>query len=294
MKKNKDRRSGYVALLGRTNVGKSTFLNAVMEAKVAIVSNKPQTTRKKILGIKTTERGQIIFFDCPGIHKPHFKLNELMMKQVREALQDADLVLFFVDIGATQHDEFIFSMLREAGKDVFLVINKIDKLNKGRVLEKIQEYKDAFPWKEIVPISALHGDNLELVEDLIFENLPEGENFFPAEETTQQTEKFFVGELIREKVLNFVEDELPFTTTLKVEEIKDRGEVVYVRAEIYVETKAQKKIVIGKQGGLIKSIGTDGRVALEEYFGKKVFLDLFVKIVPGWRNSHQVIGEIFN
>jgi len=294
MKKNSPRRSGYVALVGRTNVGKSTFLNALMEAKIAIVSAKPQTTRRKIVGIKTTERGQAVFFDSPGLHKPHFKLNELMMKDVRDALHDADLVLYFVDIGAPQHDEFIFSLLQESKKPVFLAINKIDKLNRGRVLEKIQEYRDAFPWKEIVPISARRGDNLELIEELIFRYLPEGEDLYPAEETTLQSQAFYVGELVREKVLDRVEDELPFTTTLKVEEIKDRGETVYVRADVYVENVAQKKIVIGRQGKLIKLIGTDGREALEEYFGKKVFLDLFVKVVPGWRNSPQVIRDIFD
>jgi GTP-binding protein Era len=291
MKKDNTRHSGYVALLGRTNVGKSTFLNALMQTKVAIVSDKPQTTRKKILGIKTTERGQIIFFDCPGIHKPHFKLNELMMKEVNEALHDADLILYFIDIGDAKQDEFIFSQLQRAGKPAFLVINKIDKLNKARILEKIQSYRDSFPWKEIVPISALKGDNLELIEDLIFTYLPEGENFYPAEEYTLQSENFFLGELIREKVLNFVEDELPFTTTLKIEEVKDRGEVVYVRSEIFVESRAQKKIIIGKQGNLIKQIGTQARVSLEDYFAKKVFLDLHVKIVPGWRNSPQIIRE---
>ncbi len=294
MNENKSRRSGYVALVGRTNVGKSTFLNALLEAKIAIVSDKPQTTRRKITGIRTTERGQAVFFDCPGLHKPRFRLNELMMKEVRDALHDSDLILFFVDIGAAQHDEFIFSLLAEAGKPVFLVINKIDKLNKARILEKIQEYKDAFPWKEIVPISALRGENLELLEDLVFQYLPEGENFYPAEETTLQGQAFYVGELVREKVLDCVEDELPFTTMLKVEEIKDRGEVVYVRAEIYVESSSQKKIVIGKQGGLVKRIGTEGRRALEEYFGKKVFLDLHVKVVPDWRNSSQAIREIFD
>jgi GTP-binding protein Era len=294
MKKNSARRSGYVALVGRTNVGKSTFLNALMEAKIAIVSAKPQTTRRKIVGIKTTERGQAVFFDSPGLHKPHFKLNELMMKDVRDALHDADLVLYFVDIGAPQHDEFIFSLLQESKKPVFLAINKIDKLNRGRVLEKIQEYRDAFPWKEIVPISARRGDNLELIEELIFRYLPEGEDLYPAEETTLQSQAFYVGELVREKVLDRVEDELPFTTTLKVEEIKDRGDTVYVRADVYVENVAQKKIIIGKQGGLIKLIGTDGREALEEYFAKKVFLDLFVKVVPGWRNSPQVIRDIFD
>jgi GTP-binding protein Era len=287
----KTRHSGYVALLGRTNVGKSTFLNALMQTKVAIVSDKPQTTRKKILGIKTTERGQIIFFDCPGIHKPHFKLNELMMKEVNDALHDADLILYFIDIGDAKQDEFIFSQLQQAGKPVFLMINKIDKLNKAKILEKIQSYRDVFPWKEIVPISALKGDNLALAEDLIFTYLPEGENFYPAEEFTLQSENFFLGELIREKVLNFVEDELPFTTTLKIEEIKDRGEVVYLRAEIYVESRSQKKIVIGKNGSLIKQIGSQARLTLETYFTKKVFLDLHVKIVPDWRNSPQIIRE---
>lgn len=294
MKKKRDpRRSGYVALVGRTNVGKSTFLNALLEAKIAIVSAKPQTTRRKVLGIKTSERGQAVFFDCPGVHKPHFKLNELMMKEVRDALHDADLVLYFVDVADTRPDEFVLSLLAEAGKPVFLAINKIDTLNRARVLERIQAWKDAFPWKEIVPLSALRGDNLDLVEELIFRTLPEGEDLYPAEETTLQSQSYYVGELVREKVLDLVEDELPFTTTLRVEEIKDRGEVVYVRAEIWVETPAQKKIVVGRQGGLVKRIGTAGRAALEEYFAKKVFLDLFVKVVPGWRNSPEVVREIF-
>jgi len=281
-----------VALLGRTNVGKSTFINALLQTKVSIVSDKPQTTRKRILAIKTTERGQIIFFDCPGIHKPHFKLNELMMKAVNDALSDADLILYFVDLAFPREDDFVISLLEKADKKVFLVINKIDKLNKGKVLDKIQHEKDLFPWQEIVPISALRGDNLELIEGLIFDYLPEGENFFPADEFTQQTEHFFIGELIREKMLHWIEDELPFSTTIKIEEIKDRGAVVLVRAEIYVESRAQKKIIVGKNGNMIKQIGQQARQTLEEYYGKKVFLDLFVKIVPGWRNSNQVIQEI--
>jgi len=292
MKKNNTRHSGYVALLGRTNVGKSTFINAMMGIKVAIVSDKPQTTRKRILGIKTSEKGQIIFFDCPGIHKPHFKLNELMMKAVNDALFDADLILYFIDLAFPREDDFVFSLLEKAHKKVFLVINKIDKLNKGKVLEKIEHEKDLFPWQEIVPISALKGDNLELIEDLIFANLPEGENFFPDDACTQQSENFFVGELIRENMLPWIEDELPFTTTIKVEEIKDRGEIILVRAAIYVESRAQKKIVVGKNGAMIKKIGQQARQTLETHYGKKVYLDLFVKIVPGWRNSSQVIRDL--
>jgi GTP-binding protein Era len=289
---NKTRHSGYVALLGRTNVGKSTFINALMRTKVAIVSSKPQTTRRRILAIKTSEQGQIIFFDCPGIHKPHFKLNELMMKAVNDALFDADLILYFIDLAFAKEDDFVLTMLEKAGKKVFLVINKIDKLNKGKVLDKIQHEKDLFPWQEIVPISALRGDNLDLIEELIFKYLPEGENFFPDDTYTQQSENFFVGELIREKMLERVDDELPFTTTIKIEEIKDRGEIVLVRAEIYVESRAQKKIIVGKNGNMIKQIGQQARQILEEHYAKKVFLDLFVKIVPGWRNSSQVIKDI--
>jgi GTP-binding protein Era len=281
-----------VALLGRTNVGKSTFINALMRTKVAIVSSKPQTTRRRILAIKTSEQGQIIFFDCPGIHKPHFKLNELMMKAVNDALFDADLILYFIDLAFAKEDDFVLTMLEKAGKKVFLVINKIDKLNKGKVLDKIQHEKDLFPWQEIVPISALRGDNLDLIEELIFKYLPEGENFFPDDTYTQQSENFFVGELIREKMLERVDDELPFTTTIKIEEIKDRGEIVLVRAEIYVESRAQKKIIVGKNGNMIKQIGQQARQILEEHYAKKVFLDLFVKIVPGWRNSSQVIKDI--
>lgn len=281
-----------MALLGRTNVGKSTFINALLKTKVAIVSDKPQTTRKRILAIKTGERGQIVFFDCPGIHKPHFKLNELMMKAVNDALADADLILYFIDLAFPKQDDFVISLLEKAGKKVFLVINKIDKLNKGKVLEQIQHEKDLFPWQEIVPISAIRGDNLDLIEELIFDYLPEGENFFPEDEYTQQSENFFIGELIREKMLFWIDDELPFSTTIKVTEIKDRGTVVLVRAEIYVESSSQKKIIIGKSGKMIKQIGQTSRQTLEEYYEKKVFLDLFVKIVPGWRNSNQVIQEI--
>jgi len=290
---NKNRHSGYVALLGRTNVGKSTFINALLKTKVSIVSDKPQTTRKRILAIKTSERGQVIFFDCPGIHKPHFKLNELMMKSVNDALADADLILYFIDLAYPQEDDFVISLLARANKKVFLVINKIDKLNKGKVLDKIQHEKDLFPWQEIVPISALRGDNLELIEKLIFDYLPDGDNFFPDDEFTQQSENFFIGELIREKMLHWIEDELPFSTMIKIEEINDRGTVVLVRAEIYVESRAQKKIIVGKGGNMIKQIGQQARQTLEEYYEKKVFLDLFVKIVPGWRNSEQVIQEIF-
>ncbi len=289
---NVNKHSGYVALVGRTNVGKSTFLNAIMEAKISIVSNKPQTTRKQILGIKTTDRGQIIFFDSPGIHRPYFKLNEKMMQGVHSSLADADIILYFVDISDRREDDFALSLLTNPSKTVFLVINKIDKLSKSKILTKIDLYKDTYPWAEIIPISALTKVNIDLLEDLIFKYLPEGGSFYPDDEYTMQTVKFYVSELVREKILVLTKAELPFTTTVVVEEIADRGEVVYVRAEIYVDSKSQKKIMVGKQGRFVKQIGEMSRKDLEDYYEKKVYLDLFIKVVPGWRNSIHVLSQM--
>ena len=291
MKKNKN--SGYVALIGRTNAGKSTFLNAVLDTKVSIVSDKPQTTRKQILGIHTTPKGQIVFFDSPGIHKPEYRLNQKMMKDVHNSLMDADLILYFVDIKDRDEDNFIISLL-EKKENVFLVINKIDKFPKEKALSKINLMKDIYPWKEIVPISALKKDNIDLLEDLIYKSLPKSEiQFYDEEEFTVQSEKFYISELIREKLLNQTRDELPFTTFVKTDEIKDRGDTIYVRATVFVDKTSQRKIIIGKKGMMIKKIGEDGRKDIEEYFDKKVFLDLFVKVVPNWRNSPFILQDLF-
>ncbi len=294
MKKNREKHSGYIALIGRTNVGKSTFLNKILETKIAIVSNSPQTTRRQILGIKTMPRGQFIFIDSPGIHKPYFKLNEKMMRDVHNSLLDADLILYFVEIADLRVDEFIIKMIRESGKKNILVINKIDKINKAQILRQIDHLKGKADWNEIVPISALTGDNLERLEDLIYQYLPANEYFFAPDETTRQTEKFYIAELIREKLLNLSRDELPFTTTVKVEEMIDKEKVFYIRAEIYTESVSQKKIIVGKHGSLIKRIGENARADIEDYYGRKVFLDLFVKVVPNWRNSPQILREIFD
>ncbi len=294
MKSNQKQHSGYVALIGRTNVGKSTFLNHILKTKVSIVSHSPQTTREQILGIKTTARGQIIFFDSPGIHKPHFKLNEKMMKAVHHSLMDADIILYFVEIEDKREDEFILNLLKKLNKTTLLVINKIDKINKARVLSQIDKLKDLYTWSEIVPLSALKGDNVDRLEDLIFEYLPENDHLFPPEEFTRQSEKFYIAELIREKLLNLSRDELPFTTSVKVEEITEKDKVFYIRAEIYVESLSQKKIIVGKHGTLVKQIGETARIDIEDYFDKKVFLDLFVKVVPNWRNLPHVLKDIFD
>lgn len=292
MAKKIKKHSGYVALIGRTNVGKSTFLNAILETKVSIVSNKPQTTRKQILGIKTTKYGQIIFFDSPGIHKPYFKLNERMMKDVHASLVDADLVLYFMEMDDQREDDFAISLFENIGKPIFLVINKIDKYNKAKVLEKIDRFKDAYQWNEIVPLSALKNVNMDLIENLIYKYLPENEYFYPEEEWTLQSERFYVSEIIREKVLNSAQAELPFTTTVKVEEITDKEKIMYIRAEIYVESNSQKKILVGKHGNFVKHVGETARKDLEDYFEKQVYLDLFIKVVPNWRNSPHILSQL--
>jgi GTP-binding protein Era len=286
--------SGYVALIGRTNVGKSTFLNHILETKVSIVSPSPQTTREQILGIKTVPRGQIVFFDSPGVHKPHFKLNEKMMKAVHHSLMDADIILYFVEIGDKREDEFILNLIEKLNKTTFLIINKIDKSNKARILTQIDQFMKQYAWSEIIPLSALRGDNIDRLEDLIFQYLPEGEHIFPPEEYTRQTEKYYIAELIREKILNMSRQELPFTTGVMIQEITERERVFYIRADIYVETLGQKKIIVGKHGSLVKQIGETARIDIEDYFNKKVFLDLFVRIVPNWRNSPHVLHDIFD
>ncbi len=293
LKKLRKPRAGYVAIVGRTNAGKSTFLNAIMGAKIAIVSDKPQTTRRRILGVHTTPAGQIVFFDSPGIHQPHFRLNDRMMKDVRESLDDADLILVFVEVDAHGHDDIILSMLAGIKKPVFLVINKIDRKPKAEILPTIALFKDQYPWKEIVPISAKNGDNLDTLEALINQYLPIGEHFFPEDHLTNLSERFYVAEMVREKILARVRDELPFTVTVRVTDMEDRGEMRSIRAEILVETPSQKKIIIGRRGSMLRDIGEAARLDLEDYLDRRVYLDLFVKVVPGWRNENEVIREIF-
>ena len=287
-------KSGYVALIGRTNVGKSTFLNAMLDMKISIVSDKPQTTRRQILGIKTTKRGQIVFFDSPGIHVPHFELNKKMMKHVHSSYNDADIILYFKSVDEKRKDEFITSLLENASKKTFLIINKIDKYNKGRALEAINFFKDEYKWDEIIPISALKRLNLENLEKLIYDYLPEMPNLYPEDEYTIQSEKYYISEIIREKLLNQTRDELPFSTSVYVEEMEKKDRIVLIRAIILVDRVSQRKIIIGKRGNLIKEIGTTARLDLQEYFDKKVFLELFVKVSPNWRNSPHLIKDMLN
>lgn len=287
-------RSGYVALIGRTNVGKSTFLNAVLGRKISIVSSRPQTTRRQILGIKTSPRGQIVFFDSPGIHVPHHELNRKMMKHVHDSFSAANLILYFKTVEDRRRDSFVLDLMGGVDTPVFLILNKIDRFNRNRALEAIQFHKDDYTYREIVPISALRGDNLQHLEDMIFGYLPAMPALYPGDTTTLQSEKYYLSEIIREKLLQQVRDEIPFTTHVYIEEYRSEEQIQYLKAVIVVEQNSQKKIVIGQGGSMVKKIGTLARRDLEDYFSKKVFLELQVKVMPRWRDSHPILNELIN
>ncbi len=341
---------GYVALVGRPNVGKSTLLNTLLGQKIAIISDKPQTTRISILGIKTTEKGQIIFIDNPGIHKPLHGLNKRMMNFVYSSLDTADLICLLID--ATQKyghgDEFVLETLRRVTTPLFLLINKVDVVRKDTILPMIDKYKDLLPFKEIIPISALKGINLGVFEERIYENLPEAEKVFSDDEISDQSERFLLSEIIREKLLNHVQEELPFVTAVYIEKIERRGSdeeargeadegqgkegdaepmiagepatkkeeqaqeagatesgigmgaaakkrrvpVTYIRANIFVEKDNHRKIIIGRHGSLIKTIGIEARGEIQDILETKVYLDLQVKVREKWRDSADVLDLI--
>lgn len=323
-------KAGTVALIGRPNVGKSTLLNSLLGEKVAIISDKPQTTRVSILGVKTTPSGQIIFIDNPGIHKPLHTLNRRMMNFVYSALQTADLLCLLID--ATEKyghgDEFVIETLRKVTTPLFLLINKVDIVRKDTILPIIDRYKDLLPFREIIPVSALKGTNLDVLEEQIFRVLPEAEKIYADDMVTDRTLRFQVAEIIREKLLERVEEELPFVTAVLVETIeerkrgqegpeapstggtpedvravpgptpsqrkrgRERNKAAYVRASILVEKDSHRKIVIGRQGKVIKEIGIEARREIEDILDAKVYLDLKVKVKPRWRDSADVLDLI--
>ena len=300
-------KSGYVALIGRPNVGKSTLLNYMLGEKIAIISDKPQTTRTSILGIKTTDRGQIVFVDNPGIHKPLHKLNKRMMSFVHSSLETADLVNLLID--ATQKfghgDEFVIETLKKISTPIFLLINKVDIIKKEKILLIIDHYKEMLDFKEIIPISALRGTNVDVLEDRIYEFLPEAEEIFPDDEKSVQSQRFLFSEIIREKLLSHVKQELPWVTAVYIDAMDDDQERFsqdkpsvnlkpkkFIRATIFVEKDTHRRIIIGRQGQIIKAIGTEARRDLEKILGEKVFLDLWVKVKEKWRDKADVLDLI--
>lgn len=282
-------KSGFISIIGRPNVGKSTYLNRVIGQKIAIMSDKPQTTRNKIQGVYTTNDSQMIFIDTPGIHKPKHKLGDFMMKVATNTLREVDLILFMINAveGFGRGDEFIIEKLKEVKTPVFLVINKIDQIHPDELLSIIEQYKSLFEFKEIIPISALQGNNTERLLEEIKKYLPEGPQFYPADQVTDHPERFIVSELIREKVLHLTREEVPHSIAVIIDKMerKSENDIVHVMATIVVERSSQKGIIIGKQGSMLKEVGKRARVDIENLLGSKVFLELWVKVQKDWRNK---------
>lgn len=292
---NTNYKSGFVSIIGRPNVGKSTFLNRVIGQKIAIMSDKPQTTRNKIQGVYTQDDAQIVFIDTPGIHKPKHKLGDFMMKVAQNTLKEVDLILFMINAkeGLGRGDEFIIEKLKETSTPVYLVINKIDEVHPDELLPLMETYKSLFDFKEIVPISALQGNNVETLLEQIKQFLPEGPQYYPADQVTDHPERFIVSELIREKVLHLTREEVPHSIAVAIDSMKkrERGDIVDIQATIVVERDSQKGIVIGKQGKVLKEVGQKARMDIEALLGSKVFLELWVKVQKDWRNKQSQLRD---
>ena len=292
-------RSGFVSIIGRPNAGKSTLLNALVGEKLAIVTRKPQTTRNRIQGIVNVEHkgkrpsGQIVLVDTPGVHKPINSLNRRMMKEVYDALEGCDLLLLILDASEKfgAGDKFVLDIVKKSGQPCFLLLNKIDKLDKQRLLPLIAEYKERHNFAEVIPISAMKRQGLDTLLDAVVKALPEGPHYFPKDQITDQPERFLVAELIREQVLLATEQEVPYATTVLIEQYEEGGRLTRIAATIYCEREGQKAILIGKQGSTLKKIGTAARLQIERLLNTKVFLELFVKVRPGWRDSRDFVQE---
>ena len=287
-------KSGFVAIVGRPNVGKSTFMNYVLGQKIAIMSDKAQTTRNKIQGVYTKEDAQIVFLDTPGIHKPKHELGEFMVKSAYSALKEVDAVLFMVNASEKRGpgDDFIIEKLKGIKTPIFLVLNKIDLVTPEELLERVESYKDALDFAGVFPISVLQGNNVnELMEGLI-NALPEGPQYYPADQITDHPEYFVVSELIREKILQLTQEEIPHSVAVTVDKMqKDEFDKVHVYANIIVERKSQKGIIIGKGGRLLKEIGTRARRDIQQLLGNKVYLELWVKVEKDWRKRKSNLQE---
>ena len=289
---NQTEKCGYVAIVGRPNVGKSTLLNCLVGKKISIISPKPQTTRTQILGIKTIGSAQAVFIDTPGIHKAEKRaMNRYMNRLASSVMIDADVIVFMIEaLRWTDDDEMILTKLNQTKAPVILLINKVDKVkDKGRLLPFIDGIKAKFNFTQIVPMSAKKIDNVDALEKIIIEYLPENPHFFPAEQMTDKDQSFQVAELIREKLIMATEEELPYSTTVVIESIVDEETIVKIGAIIWVEREGQKPIVIGKNGERLKKIGTLARKDIEKLLGKKVFLRLWVKVKSDWTDNEQVL-----
>lgn len=291
----KDFKSGFVAIIGRPNVGKSTFMNKVLGQKVAIMSDKAQTTRNKVQGVLTTDHSQIIFIDTPGIHKPKHVLGDYMMKIAKNTLREVDAILFMVNVEESlgRGDEFIVDLLKSNRTPIFLVLNKIDKIHPDQLIKEIEKYKDLLPFAEIIPISALQGNNVDRLVEVIEGYMPDGPMYYPKDTISDHPEEFIVAELIREKALHLTSQEIPHAIGVQVEKMRRVSDnQVDIEATIYIERDSQKGIIIGKGGAMLKKIGQNARKDIEMLLGSKVYLELWVKVQKDWRNKPNFIRQI--
>ena len=288
-------KSGFIAVVGRPNVGKSTLINYLVKQKVSIVSDKAQTTRNRILCIHTDDECQIVFLDTPGIHKPKHKLGQFMDEAAYQSLRDIDAVLFLVSGNEKKGpgDMFVLDKVKEAGVPVFLIINKVDLMSKEEILQKITEYDALYPFEQIIPVSALKGDNVDVVLNELKKILPEGPKYFPDDMITDQPERILVAEIVREKLFRCTRDEVPHAIAVFVDEMKARAKnKVYIRLTVFVERDSQKRIVIGKNGAVLKEVGEQARQEIENLLGSSVFLDIWVKVKHDWRNKASALSEL--
>ncbi|WP_106768352.1 GTPase Era [Paenibacillus faecalis] len=292
---NKTFKSGFVAIIGRPNVGKSTLMNQVIGQKIAIMSDKPQTTRNKIHGVYTTNDSQIVFLDTPGIHKRQSKLGDYMNQTALGTLGEVEAVLFLVDAseGLGGGDRFIIEQLKQISTPVILVMNKIDKIEPTALLPLIEEYRNLLDFAEIVPISAKLGNNVNTLLDQIQKYLPPGPQYYPEDQVTDHPEQFVCAELIREKILHMTREEVPHSIAVTIEDMRvEENGVVHISAVIFVERDSQKGIIIGKQGSMLKEVGRQARQDIQRLLGSKIFLELWVKVKKDWRNQERVLRDL--
>ncbi len=288
-------RSGFVSFVGRPNVGKSTLLNSILGKRVAITSDKPQTTRNMIQGIYNDKDTQIVFVDTPGIHKPKSKLGRVLNKQAYFTINDVDIVIMVVDIAEKigTGDKFVIDILKNIkDKPVFLVINKIDKLPKEEILKKIDEYQKLYDFAEIIPVSARKKDNTDRLLEVIKNYLPDNIKYFDDTTITSSSPSFIISEFVREKVLDLTSEEVPYAVTVVVDSLEEDERTMSIAATVIVDRENLKKIIIGKNGNMIKEIGIRSRKEIESYFNKRVYLELFVKVVPKWRDKEKFLNMI--
>lgn len=282
-------RSGFVSIIGRPNVGKSTLLNSILGEKISITTSKPQTTRNRITGVKNLPHAQIVFWDTPGIHKAKDLINRVMVKSAVSTISEVDVVLFMMEADSPSGagDDFIINLLKEAKKPVILLINKIDRVKKQQLLPIMEKISAKYDFKEIIPLSAKTGEGVERLEEVIVKLLDEGPRFFPDDQVTDLPERFLVSEMVREKIYSMLKDEVPYSTAVEIEEFVDKPSknLVILKALIYVERDSQKRIIIGKNGSMLKEIGVQARKEIERLLGARVYIDIFVKVKTGWSSN---------